>query len=290
MTKKRRGLGKGLAALIPEEPLNNIDNNEKDKIISIDVSSIQPNKEQPRREFTLDSLKELAESIKVHGLIQPVIVRKIDNGYELIAGERRWRAAKIAGFKEIPCIVKDFENQKSAEIALVENIQREDLNPIEEAIAYKRLMENYNLTQEEISTVVGKSRPYVANTLRLLNLSKEVINFILEGKLSSGHGRALLQISNTSIQVKVAKEIIEKQLSVRETEKLVKGLKNKIKEKKKDNKEKKRDPFTLEIEEQLRKVLGTKVQISKGKKKGKIEIEYYSQDDLDRILDIILSS
>ncbi|KPU26443.1 plasmid stablization protein ParB [Caloranaerobacter sp. TR13] len=290
MTKKRRGLGKGLAALIPDEPLNNIENNDKDRVISVDVSLIKPNKEQPRREFTLDSLNELAESLKVHGLIQPIIVRKIDDGYELVAGERRWRAAKIAGLKEIPCIVRDFESRKSAEIALVENIQREDLNPIEEAIAYKRLMENYNLTQEEISTIVGKSRPYVANTLRLLNLSQEVISFILEGKLTSGHGRALLQIDDLNKQIKLAKEIIEKRLSVREAEKLVKELKNEVKSKKNNKKESKRDPFTLEIEEQLRKILGTKVQISKGKKKGKIEIEYYSQDDLDRILDIILNS
>ncbi|WP_069651086.1 ParB/RepB/Spo0J family partition protein [Caloranaerobacter ferrireducens] len=290
MTKKRRGLGKGLAALIPDEPLNNIENNDKDRVISVDVSLIKPNKEQPRREFTLDSLNELAESLKVHGLIQPVIVRKIDDGYELVAGERRWRAAKIAGLKEIPCIVRDFENRKSAEIALVENIQREDLNPIEEAIAYKRLMEKYKLTQEEISTVVGKSRPYVANTLRLLNLSQEVISFILEGKLTSGHGRALLQIDDSNMQIKFAKEIIEKGLSVRETEKLVKELKNKVKVKKNNKNESERDPFTLEIEEQLRKILGTKVQISKGRKKGKIEIEYYSQDDLDRILDIILNS
>lgn len=289
MTKKRRGLGKGLAALIPDEPLDNIENNDKDRVINIEVSLIQPNKDQPRREFDLDSLKDLAESIKVHGLIQPVIVRKINDGYELVAGERRWRAAKIAGLKEIPCIVRDFENRKSAEIALVENIQRKDLNPIEEAIAYKRLMENYNLTQEEISSIVGKSRPYVANTLRLLNLSQEVISFILDGKLTSGHGRALLQINNSNMQIKFAKEIIEKGLSVRETEKLVKEVKNKVKVKKNNRNEQERDPFTLEIEEQLRKVLGTKVQISKGEKKGKIEIEYYSQDDLDRILDIILN-
>ncbi|WP_427340690.1 ParB/RepB/Spo0J family partition protein [Caloranaerobacter sp. DY30410] len=290
MAKKKRGLGKGLAALIPDEPLKNIQDNDKDKVISVDVSLIQPSKEQPRREFTLDSLKELAESIKVHGLIQPIIVRKIDDRYELVAGERRWRAAKIAGLKQIPCIIRDFEDKKCAEIALVENIQREDLNPIEEAIAYKKLMENYNLTQDEISTVVGKSRPYVTNTLRLLNLNQEVISFILKGKLTSGHGRALLQIDDSNMQIKFAKEIIEKRLSVRETEKLVKEFKNKVKRKKNNKKESERDLFILEIEEQLRKILGTKVQISKGKKKGKIEIEYYSQDDLDRILDIILNS
>ncbi|SHH77221.1 chromosome partitioning protein, ParB family [Caloranaerobacter azorensis DSM 13643] len=290
MTKKKRGLGKGLAALIPDEPLHNIENDSENRVINIDVSLIQPSKEQPRRKFTLDSLNELAESIKVHGLIQPIIVRKIDDRYEVVAGERRLRAAKIAGFKQIPCIVKDFENRKSAEVALVENIQRKDLNPIEEAIAYKRLMENYNLTQDEISIVVGKSRPYITNTLRLLNLSQQVIDFILENKLTSGHGRALLQINDSNIQIKIAKEIIEKKLSVRETEKLIKELKKDGKRKKKNKNETEKDIFILDVEEQLRKILGTKVQIVKGKKKGKIEIEYYNQDDLDRILDIILNS
>lgn len=292
MSVKKRGLGKGLSALIPDEPLLDFSTNEdvNDKILLVDIFLIEPNRDQPRREFDKDSLNELVESIKAHGILQPIIVKKTDMGYEIVAGERRWRAAREAGLKQVPALVKELSQIESSQIALIENIQREDLNPIEEAFAYKNLSEKYKLTQEEISQAIGKSRPYIANTMRLLNLDEEVINLIVKGDISSGHGRALLSIEDKEIRLKLCKTIIENNLNVRETEKLVKDILNK---KNKDNtnvkaKERlKKDPTILEIEESLRKILGTKVLISKGSNKGKIEIEYYNDDDLDRILEIL---
>jgi len=284
---KKRGLGKGLSALIPDEPIENLTaNNNNEGILNIDISLIEPNAEQPRRKFDKEAIKELANSISRHGVIQPIIVKKYNRGYQIIAGERRWRAAKEAGLKEIPAIVKELEQMQSTEIALIENIQREDLNIIEEALAYKNLVDKYNLTQEEISEVVGKSRPHIANILRLLNLDKRVIEMISKEMLSNGHGRALLGIEDKELQLKTATIVFEKSLSVRETEKLVKDLiKNQNKSKKKIKKEK--DPVLTEFEESLRKILGTKVSIIKGKNKGKIEIEYYSEDDLERILEVL---
>lgn len=287
MVVKKRGLGKGLSALIPDEPIENLTaNNNNEGILNIDISLIEPNAEQPRRKFDKEAIKELANSISRHGVIQPIIVKKYNRGYQIIAGERRWRAAKEAGLKEIPAIVKELEQMQSTEIALIENIQREDLNIIEEALAYKNLVDKYNLTQEEISEVVGKSRPHIANILRLLNLDKRVIEMISKEMLSNGHGRALLGIEDKELQLKTATIVFEKSLSVRETEKLVKDLiKNQNKSKKKIKKEK--DPVLTEFEESLRKILGTKVSIIKGKNKGKIEIEYYSEDDLERILEVL---
>ncbi|RKD31381.1 ParB/RepB/Spo0J family partition protein [Thermohalobacter berrensis] len=292
MARKKRGLGKGLSALIPDEPIKEIGSSNKDKevVTNIDISLIEPNKEQPRREFNKSSIDELAASIKAHGVLQPIIVRKTDGGYQIVAGERRWRAAQKAGLKEIPCIVRDLEQLKSIEIAIIENIQREDLNPIEEALAYKKLIEKYGLTQEETSEIVGKSRSYIANMIRLLKLDNRVIDMILNGEISSGHGKALLPIKDNETQYKIAKTIADKNLSVRETEKLVKKILSKDNEDKKDKKKNKKDPVIVEIEERLRKVLGTKVNINKGKKKGKIEIEYYSDEDLERILDILSHS
>lgn len=286
MAVKRRGLGKGLSALIPDEPSRNNDEGKDSKgIIYIDINSIEPNEEQPRRQFNQESLLELSTSIKNHGIIQPIIVRRSEKGYQLIAGERRWRAAKIAGFKEIPCIVKDLKQLQSTKLALIENLQREDLNPIEEALAYKGLIDNHGLTQEEVSDVIGKSRSYIANVTRLLNLDKRVIELISRGELSSGHGRTLLGLENRKLQFEIAKVIVEKSLSVRETERLVKEMTKENKNRK--EKKKKKDPSLIEIEETLRKALGTKVQISSGRKKGKIEIEYYSLEDLERIIEVI---
>lgn len=287
MSSNKRRLGKGLSALIPDESLENenIISDNLEKIQPIDISLIEPNREQPRKEFDQDKLLELSKSIKAHGVIQPIIVTKNDSGYELVAGERRWRAAKEAGLKEIPCIIRRLERLESTEIALIENIQRENLNAIEEALAYKTLTEKYRLTQEGVADVVGKSRSYITNILRLLNLDERVINLISSGSLSSGHGRTLLGIENPEDQVKLAQVIIEKSLSVRDIEKLVKEYgKNQTRDKKVNTA---KDLLTIEIEESLRKVLGTKVTISKGRKKSKIEIEYYSDEDLERILDVL---
>ncbi|EOC99422.1 ParB/RepB/Spo0J family partition protein [Caldisalinibacter kiritimatiensis] len=287
MAKKKRGLGKGLSALIPDEPKEEIIEEAGEKIVSLDISLIEPNDEQPRRHFDEQSLYELTKSIEAHGVLQPIIVRKKGKGYQIVAGERRWRAAKEAGLKEIPCLVKELEQIKSTEIALIENIQREDLNPIEEALAYNGLMDKYDFTQEEVADIVGKSRSYIANVTRLLNLDERVLEYISTGRLSSGHGRALLSIRDSELQYGTAIKIMEKGLSVRETEKLIKEMKNKKKNKRKNKVQKKKDPILIELEDNLTKVLGTKVQISKGRKKGKIEIEYYSDEDLERILDII---
>lgn len=284
MVKKKRGLGKGLSALIPDEVENTIESDKS--IINIDISKIKPNKEQPRRDFDRDSLYELSNSIKKHGLIQPIIVKKAGNGYEIIAGERRWRAAKDIKLKEIPCIIKEIDEIETSEIALIENIQREDLNPIEEGLAYKKLMDKYNLTQEKVSEAVGKSRSYIANITRLLKLDKRIIELISSSKISSGHGRTLLALEDKDMQYEVAKRIIENSLNVRDTERLVKNMGSK-KKKKKQKKDNTQDPVIRDLEESLRKVLGTKVQIVNGRKKGKIEIEYYSDDDLQRILDLL---
>ncbi|QQY79751.1 ParB family chromosome partitioning protein [Keratinibaculum paraultunense] len=285
MVAKKRGLGKGLAALIPDEPIDDLlDEKIEDKsVLDIDIDLIEPNKYQPRQDFEKESLDELKDSIIQHGIIQPIIVRKKDNKYEIIAGERRWRAAKEAELKKVPCIVKEVDNKEAMKLALIENIQREDLNPIEEAYAFKGLMENYNLTQEEVAQAIGKSRSYIANSIRLLNLDDRVLNYIAEGKISSGHGRALLSLDNKEEQFKAANSIINNKMNVRDTEKLVKS-----KDKKKENREViKKDPFVKEIEEHLMGVLGTKVNIVFKKSGGKIEIEFYEDKDLERILEII---
>lgn len=292
MSVKKRGLGKGLSALIPDEPLLDIvdiENNEE-KIKLIDISLIEPNSEQPRRDFDEEALSELVQSIQKHGILQPIIVRKQNNGYEIVAGERRWRAAKEAGLKEVPALVKELSQIEVSQIALIENLQREDLNPVEEAMAFKNLSEKYKLTQEEISQAVGKSRPYISNVMRLLNLEDEIIDLISKGSISSGHGRALLAVEDRNARIKLCQAIVEKGLSVRETEKLVKEFlenkgKNKGSEKKKNDSNK--DPIILGIEESLRKFFGTKVIVTKGNKKGKIEIEYYNDDDLERILELL---
>lgn len=280
MAPKKRGLGKGLSALISDDLILN-EKNEKETVEYISIDLISPNKNQPRKSMDESALNELANSIKVHGLIQPIIVRKVDKRYEIIAGERRWRACEIAGLKEIPCIVKDVGDGESSKYALIENIQREDLNPIEEALAYKRLMEEYNLTQEELAKELGKSRSYIANTVRLLNLPEKVIEYITAGKLTAGHGKALLSIKDENKQLQIAEEIINNDLNVREAENITS---KKAKGKEKDNK---KDPYIVEIEENLMRILGTKVNLVQGKKKGKIEIEYYTNEDLERILDIL---
>ena len=279
MTVKKRGLGKGLSALISDDFVSIEDNVLVDSIKNINIKDIIPNKNQPRIDFDDESLKELAKSIEVYGLIQPILVREIKGKYEIIAGERRWRACKLAGLKEIPSIVKDTGQEESAKIALIENIQREDLNPVEEAQAYKRLMEEFSLTQEELSSQIGKSRSYISNSIRILNLDNEVLNHIALGELSQGHGKAILSIKDKEEQVEIAKEILDKKLNVRDTENLTRN-KNIIE----------RDlekSYITSIEEKLMMSLGTKVNLLQGEKKGKIEIEYYGDEDLERILEIL---
>lgn len=275
----KRGLGKGLGALIPEseEP-------DKNSIIEIKITDIEANEMQPRKSFDDETLADLSESIKEHGVVQPIIVRKLGNNYQIIAGERRWRAARIAGKRTIPAIVKECSNLEVMELALIENLQREDLNSIEEAQAYKSLIEEYNMTQEEISKKIGKSRPAIANSLRLLQLPQKIKNMIEEGKVTQGHARALLAIGSEKKQLEMAEKIINQQLNVRQIEKLVKETKHKKK------KEIPLNNFQIEInqlEERLKAVLGTKVTIQHKNNKGKIEIEYYSNEDFDRILELL---
>ena len=290
MTKaKKRGLGKGLEALIPDMiSLNIVEEKVTDeKTEKISIDKIYPNPNQPRKNFNEESIKELADSIKFHGIIQPIIVSENPKGYMVIAGERRLRAAKSIDLKEVPCIVKNYSEKQLLEVSLIENLQRQDLNVIEEARTYDYLIKKYNVTQEELSEALGKSRSYLTNVLRLLRLDQRVIDFIIEQKISGGHGRAILSIESHDNQYKLAEKIISEGLSVRQVEALVKELNSLTKkDSKKSNKETK-DIFLAEIEESLKSLFGTKVNIIKGTKKGKIEIEYYSEEDLERIIGLL---
>ena len=286
MAKIRGGLGKGLNALIPDGKMQ-MEEKQPLKIDShkIPIQDICPNREQPRKKFAREKIDALVASIKLHGVIQPIVVRPLEKGYEIVAGERRWRASREAGLKEIPCIIKEMNDRQGVEIALIENLQREDLNPMEEAMAYKRLMDAYKVTQEEISAAVGKSRPHITNTIRLLNLDEGIQEMVISEELTSGHARTLLRILDVEMRHEIAKRIIQNNLSVRETEELVSNLLEKKEKSIKPVKEKDRGLFF--IEESLKTLLGTKVNIVKGKKKGKIEIEYYSDEELERIIEII---
>lgn len=274
---KKNGLGKGLGALIRE--------NEQDiaaAVTELKITELEANQNQPRRFFDDNALQELSDSIKEHGVVQPIIVRKLDDNYQIVAGERRWRAARLAGLKTVPVVVKDYSNVQIMEIALIENLQRQDLNSIEEALAYKSLIEEHDMTQENISGRIGKSRSAIANTLRLLNLPEAIRNMVIHGKISAGHARALLAVEDKMKQMEIAQKIIEQQLNVRDIEKLV-MQKDKTKEKKED----KKDVEIIELEEQLKRTFATKVSIVHKKDKGKIEIEYYSNEDLERILELL---
>lgn len=274
----KKGLGKGLGALITSADTQN---NESD-IKELKINEIEPNINQPRKHFDNDKLQQLAESIKQHGVVQPIIVKKEDDTYRIIAGERRWRASRLAGLTSVPVIIREVSSKQLMEIALIENLQREDLNPLEEAQAYDRLMKEYQLTQEEIANTVGKSRPAIANSLRLLGLPDEILAMLVSEELSSGHARALLSLEDKELQFKAAKEILEKNLSVRETEKLVKKLMTRSKPKA----VKKNEEFQ-NIEEKLKDIFGTKVKLVNNNKRGKIMIEYYSNDELERILELV---
>ena len=278
---KKFALGKGLGALIPEESLDN----EKDRLL-IPLNKIKSNSDQPRKNFDSDKIVELAESIKHHGIIQALILKKIEDEYIIVAGERRWRAAKSLGLKEVPAIIMDLSDKQVLEISLIENIQRQDLNPIEEALAYKKLLSDFKLTQDELSKRIGKSRTAITNCMRLINLDKRVQQYLIDGVISEGHGRTLLAITNNDMQYELSQRIIDEKLSVRETERIVKNLLNDT-NKTKERKEKELNSYYRDIKDKLQNHFGTKVNLSNKKNKGKIEIEYYSDEDLQRILDII---
>jgi ParB family chromosome partitioning protein len=296
-TPRKNGLGKGLDSLIADKvgktaiasKTENTEEISSDATL-ININKVEPNREQPRKKFDEDALVELSESIKQFGILQPLLVQKRQDYYEIIAGERRWRAAKIAGIKEVPVIIKELTEQEIMEISLIENIQREDLNPIEEALAYKRLLTEFNLKQDEVAERVAKSRAAVTNAIRLLKLDERVQQMVIDEMLTTGHARALLGIEDQEKQYVLAQKIFDEKLSVRDTEKLVKNFQ---KEKKNSNSEvKKADPkmeaIYQELEEQMKTILGTKVVINqKDEKRGKLEIEYYSQDELDRIIDML---
>ena len=306
MAVKRGGLGKGLDILIPNTnggsetivPKTEVKTKIVEKVVEkvvekpiemkVKISKIEPNKEQPRRNFDEDALIELSESIKQHGVLQPIIVQDRKTYYEIIAGERRWRAAKLAGLKEVPVIVKKFSDQEILEISLIENIQRENLNPIEEAIAYKRLLNEFQLKQDEVAERVSKSRTAVTNSMRLLKLDERVQQMVIDEKLSTGHARALLGIEDSELQYQTANRVFDESLSVREVEKLVKLMNAPKKEVKRPEIN---QAVYEDMSEKLKQLMGTKVQIlPKNNEKGKIEIEYYSSDELERIIDLFMST
>ena len=298
----KRGLGKGLDSLIPnsvlkpatpeklaEENKVSVKTEEKAAETMVKITKIEPNREQPRKHFDEEALNELAESIKHYGLISPILVQDKKDHYEIIAGERRWRAAKIAGLKEVPVIIREYTEREIAEIALIENVQREDLNPIEEAMGYKRLIEEFDLKQEEVAECVSKSRSAITNSLRLLKLSEEVQKFLVDGELSMGHARALLAVEDSEKQTFLAKKIINEKLSVRDVEKLVKNLDKPVKEKPAPDTQ--LQAIYESYEEKIKQSLATKVKISpsvKTKGAGKFEIEFYSTEDFERILERIM--
>lgn len=290
---KRKGLGKGLDSLIPKTdviPTAAPTEQENKPNTFVKISRIEPNKDQPRKNFDEDALQELAESIKQFGVIQPLIVQKRDDFYEIIAGERRWRAAKIAGLKEVPVIIKDYTDQEIVEISLIENIQREDLNPIEEAFAYKRLLEEFHLKQDEVAERVSKSRTAVTNSMRLLKLDGRVQQMVIDEMITTGHARAILAIEDKELQYQTAVRVFDEKLSVRETEKLVKKIGKEQTAAAEEPEPIKNDFIYRDMEEKIKGIFGTKVSVShKKNNKGKIEIEYYSNDELERIYDLITS-
>lgn len=274
MKKKERGLGRGLDALFGDAGAIS---EEEARIVEIPLKDIFPRADQPRQVFDEEKLHELAASIKENGILQPVLLRPAEGGYEIIAGERRFRAAIIAGLDTIPALVRELDDEKAAEISLIENLQREDLNVVEEARALKSMLERFGYTQEELAGRIGKSRAYIANTVRLLNLPEEIIKLLEAGKLTAGHARAILALESPEKQIKLARDIVENNMSVRAAEKKASG---------KAKKDKREIPEIIDMEEKLQNYLGTRVKITRTRRGGKIEINYYSQDDLQRILEL----
>ena len=287
---KKFGLGKGLGALIPEEEGAVEQNASKKYSVEanmISINLIKPNEGQPRKTFDEEKILQLSESIKEHGIIQPILLKKDGENYSIIAGERRWRAAKAAGLKEVPVIVMDIDEKSVLEVSLIENIQRQDLNPIEEAWAFRKLIDDFSFTQEELGKRIGKSRTALANTMRLLNLDPRVQEYLIDGVISEGHGRAILAVEDKDLQNRLAQKVIDDGLTVREIEKLIAEI---AKDKNNDEKPVKKaeaNPYISEIKNRLEEKFDTKVLISNRNNKGKIEIEYYSNDDLQRIMDIL---
>ncbi|MCI9125514.1 MAG: ParB/RepB/Spo0J family partition protein [Eubacterium sp.] len=293
---KKGGLGKGLDSLIANKvgtagTAEAVRMPEPDKEVTfVKITKVEPNREQPRKNFDEDSLLELSESLKQYGVLQPLLVQDKKDYFEIIAGERRWRAAKIAGLKEIPVIIKQLTEQEMVEISLIENIQRENLNPIEEAMAFKRLLNEFHLKQDEVAERVSKSRTAVTNSMRLLKLDERVQQMVIDDLLSTGHARALLAIADNEKQYNLAQQIFDEKLSVRETEKLVKKLQSQKAELPKKQEDDKMSIFYEDMEQKLKSIMGTKVAIHyKNKDKGKIEIEYYSNDELERIIELFQS-
>lgn len=293
--KAPRGLGKGLDSLIPVSAQkvssgSKTSGNKEEKGMEtiVKITMVEPNREQPRKKFDEDALQELADSIKQYGVISPILVQDRKTYYEIVAGERRWRAAKLAGLKEVPVIIKNFTEQEIVEISLIENIQREDLNPIEEAQAYKKLLTEFNLKQDEVAERVSKSRTAVTNSMRLLKLCDEVQQMIIDDMISTGHARALISIEDPEEQYMIAQKVFDEKLSVRDVEKLVKNLGKPEKPKKENVQDKSLEIIYQDTEEKLKQALGTKVSISsKGNGTGKVEIEFYNHDDLERIIEMI---
>ncbi|MDD4570673.1 MAG: ParB/RepB/Spo0J family partition protein [Tepidanaerobacteraceae bacterium] len=289
-TPKNRGLGKGLEALFNDVEISFGENSHKsrddsNRIISIDIHKIKPNTNQPRKLFNEDKIEELARSIEKHGLIQPILVREAEKGFEIVAGERRWRAARKAGLKEIPCILRDLTDEQNMLIALIENLQREDLNPIEEAQGIQRMMESFGLTQDEVSKSVGKSRPYISNALRLLRLPLSIREMVINGDLTSGHARAIAGIKEEEKQIAAAEKCVKLGWPVREIENFAREKGRTTSKERPKSRKKNRD--ILILEEELKEIFGTKVNIVMGTKKGKIEIEYYSKEEFERLFEIM---
>jgi len=290
---KARGLGKGLEALFGDVEIKSSRVSEEvkeykdsgDLVSFIDIHDIKPNSSQPRQFFNEEKIDELAASIVAHGVIQPIVLKKTEGGFEIVAGERRWRAARKAGLKQVPGIIKELTKEQLMIVALIENIQREDLNPIEEAEAFRRMCSEFGFTQDDVSRNVGKSRPYITNALRLLKLPEEIQKMVLEGRMTNGHARALITIENVNKQLLMAERIAEEGLSVRETERLVQESGLKSKKTLKKAAETKTD--ILDIEEELKEILGTKVTLKHKGKSGKLEINYFSRDELERLIEIL---
>lgn len=283
MNKKLSGLGKGLGALIPDEEID-----EKDAVTKININQIKANDKQPRKSFDQEKIVQLSQSIQEHGIIQPIVLTKDGDNYTIVAGERRWRAAKTIGLKEVPAIIMELTNKQILEISLIENLQREDLNPIEEALAFKRLIEEFELTQEELGVKVGKSRAAITNSMRLLQLDERVQQYLIEAVISEGHGRALLGVKDKEVQYLLSQKIIDEGLNVRQIENIIRTLSSSKENKKEEENENILTPYLNDIKYRLENHFGTKVKLLNNKSnKGKIEIEYYSQEDLNRILEIL---
>lgn len=289
---KKGGLGKGLSALIKDSSQEKEDVREQktsNEVILIDINKIAPNPHQPRKRFDDDKIQELADSIQQHGVIQPITVRSIENGYEIIAGERRWRASRRAGLKEVPCLIENYTEQDNLLVALIENLQREDLNPMEESIAYQHMISNYSFTQDGIAKNVGKSRPYVANILRLQKLPKIIQEMISSGELSAGHARTLLALEDAALQISLAEKIVKDGLSVRQVETLIKEKTEEKQEKNPEKSEKTKHSIFQEIESDIKDIIGTKVKIKEKNNKGTIQLSFYSKDELERLIELLKS-